>query len=206
VLVDSEPIAVRIDVEMLASLGIEITEQEVIERYVGRSPVVMDAMVEATVGPGLDPDWKAPWRRRFRQRYAAELMPVDGVLDALDRITVAVCVASGSSHESLRYKLGLTGLLERFGDGVFSAEDVARGKPEPDLFLYAAASIGVAPAACVVVEDSVYGVQAARAAGMRVLGYAGGGMTPAAVLADLGATVFCEMRELPGLIGTPSIR
>jgi beta-phosphoglucomutase-like phosphatase (HAD superfamily) len=108
-------------------------------------------------------------------------------------------VASSSSHARLRFTLGLTGLYERFAGRIFSVEDVSRGKPAPDLFLHAAAQMGAAPTRCVVVEDSRYGVQAARAAGMRVLAYASG-LTPVTALEGPDTVVFGDMRELPGLI------
>ena len=128
-------------------------------------------------------------------------MPVDGILEALDRIQAfcLTCVASSSDPDSLRHKLTLTGLLGRFNGSVFSAADVMNGKPAPDVFLYAADRMGVAPARCAVVEDSPYGVQAAHAAGMEAFGYAGG-VTNADALAGAGATVFDDMRELPRLL------
>jgi beta-phosphoglucomutase-like phosphatase (HAD superfamily) len=103
----------------------------------------------------------------------------------------------------MRHTLGLTGLYERFAGRIFSATEVAHGKPAPDLFLYAADRMGVPPAACVVVEDSRWGVQAARAANMRALAYAGG-VTAADLLSGPGTTVFREMRDLPGLIAAAS--
>jgi beta-phosphoglucomutase-like phosphatase (HAD superfamily) len=101
----------------------------------------------------------------------------------------------------MRFTLGLTGLYDRFEGRIFSASEVARGKPEPDLFLYAASQMGMNPDDCIVVEDSANGVRAARAAGMRVLAYAGG-VTPAEKLAGPGTTVFTDMRELPILLNT----
>jgi HAD superfamily hydrolase (TIGR01509 family) len=129
----------------------------------------------------------------------AELQPVDGVVEALDAITAPTCVASSGTHEKMRFTLGRTGLYERFAGRIFSAQDVARGKPAPDLFLHAAHTLGADPAACAVVEDSRYGVQAARAAGMRVLAY-GGGLTPRDQLAGPDTVVFDDMRELPRLL------
>ena len=110
-----------------------------------------------------------------------------------------MCVASSSGHESLRFKLELTGLYERFAGRIFSATEVANGKPAPDLFLHAARRMGVDPSACVVVEDSRYGVQAARAAEMDVLGYAGG-VTAAHVLEGPRTVVFEDMRILPQVL------
>jgi beta-phosphoglucomutase-like phosphatase (HAD superfamily) len=102
----------------------------------------------------------------------------------------------------MRYTLGLTGLHDRFAGRIFSVTEVARGKPEPDLFLHAAERMGVDPAACVVVEDSQYGVAAARAAGMLALGFAGG-LTPAEKLRGPGTLIFDNMRALPRLLAGP---
>ena len=122
------------------------------------------------------------------------------MIEALDAIAVPTCVASSGTHERIRFSLGLTGLLERFEDRIFSATDVERGKPAPDLFLHAARSLGVDPSRCAVVEDSPFGVAAARSAGMRAFGYAGG-LTAAERLEGPGTIVFEDMRELPGLLG-----
>lgn len=206
VLVDSEPIAVRIDVEMLAEVGLDVSEAEVIERFVGRSPEVILAATEKQLGARVPEGWFERGEERLREALAAELQPVPGIVQALEEITVPVCVASSSGHESLRFKLELTGLYERFAGRIFSAAEVANGKPAPDLFLHAAARMNAAPARCVVVEDSRYGVQAGRAAGMGVLAYAGG-LTPAVVLQGPGTVVFDDMRRLPQLLdGRPAPR
>ena len=199
VLVDSEPISVRHDVELLAELGVPMSEAEVIERFVGRSPEVMVAAIEDRLGHPLPEDWFDQARRRLRDAWAAELAPVDGIREALEQITGPVCVASSSGHDSLRYKLELTGLYERFAGRIFSAAEVTNGKPAPDLFLYAAERMDFPPADCVVVEDSRHGVAAARAAGMDVLAYAGG-VTRADALAGRRTIVFDDMRSLPQLI------
>jgi HAD superfamily hydrolase (TIGR01509 family) len=199
VLVDSEPIAIRIDVEMFAELGIEISEQEVIDRFVGRSPEVLAHAVEEHLGHPPPDGWEERGEQRLRRAFEAELQPVAGITDALERISLPACVASSSPPERLRFKLELTGLYERFAGRIFSAVEVANGKPAPDLFLHAAQQMGVDPTGCVVVEDSRYGVQAARAAGMDVLGYAGG-LTAADVLAGPRTIVFDDMRSLPGLL------
>jgi len=199
VLVDSERLAVRIDVEVLGKLGWVLTEAEVVERFVGRSDAAVAREIEAHLGRTLPGDWLTEFEHLYREAFAAELRPVPGVVEALDRITLPTCVASSGSHDKMRYTLGLTGLYARFAGRIFSATEVAHGKPAPDLFLHAAARMGVEPAACAVVEDSRFGVQAARAAGMRVLGYAGG-LTPAERLAGPGTVVFRDMRELPELL------
>ena len=202
VLVDSERLAVRIDVRVLGELGWILTEQEVIERFVGRSHEFMVAEIEAHLGRPLAADWEDPFQSLYRNAFAAELRPVDGIVEALDQITLRTCVASSGTHEKMRYTLGLTGLYDRFAGRIFSASEVPRGKPAPDLFLHAAKRMGVEPAACVVIEDSRYGVEAAHAAGMRALGYAGG-LTTAEHLRGPGTIVFNEMRELPRLLASP---
>lgn len=148
--------------------------------------------------------------QRFADLYLTactkELRPVDGVVDTLDRISIPSCVASSTNHETLRYVLGIVGLYERFAGRIFNVADVSRGKPAPDVFLHAAGKLGVAPVNCAVVEDSRAGVEAGRAAGMRVFAYAGG-LTPAGDLVGHNTTVFHQMRELPRLLeSSPKVK
>ena len=199
VLVDSERIAVRIDVEVLGELGWELTEADVIERFVGLSEADTVRQVEEHLGRELPEAWDVAFVPRYRAALEAELVPVDGVIEALDAISLPTCVASSALHERIRFSLGLTGLLERFDGRIFSATDVERGKPAPDLFLHAARSLGTDPSRCAVIEDSPFGVAAARAAGMRAFGYAGG-LTPGERLEGPATVVFEDMRELPGLL------
>jgi HAD superfamily hydrolase (TIGR01509 family) len=199
VLVDSEPIAIRVEAGILGRLGMPLSEAEIVERFVGRSPSVMRAAVAEHLGRPLTPDWDAEFHHLYAAAYEAELEPVAGIEDALDEITLATCVASSSEPDSLRHKLELTGLYDRFADRIFSASEVRHGKPAPDLFLLAAERMGVTPEACAVVEDSRFGVEAARAAGMDVFAYAGS-VTPAAVLEGERTTVFADMRRLPALL------
>jgi HAD superfamily hydrolase (TIGR01509 family) len=173
-----------------------------VERFVGRSDRDTRAAIEAHLGRKLSAGWEEQVEQLYRKAFADDLVPVEGVLDALDRITLPCCIASSGTHEHLRYTLGLTGLYERFAGRIFSAEDVARGKPAPDLFLQAAERMGAEPSACVVIEDSRSGVEAARAAGMRVLAFAGG-LTPAELLGGPNTIVFETMRELPELLDRP---
>lgn len=199
VLIDSERLAVKVDVQVLRELGWPLSEEEVIERFVGRSDRDTQAAIEAHLGRKLPAGWDKQFKPLYREAFVAQLAPVEGVLEALDRIALPSCIASGGTHEYLRYMLGLTGLYERFAGRIFSAEDVARGKPAPDLFLHAAERMGVPPASCVVIEDSRSGVEAARAAGMRVLAFAGG-VSPAELLDGPNTIVFEDMRELPRLL------
>ena len=199
VLVDSERLAIKLDAQIMSRLGWPISEAEIIERFVGISDADFRQAIESHLGRSLPDDWDADVEPLYRSAFAADLRPVDGIVEALDRIETPSCVASSGTHEKMRYTLGLTGLYDRFEGRIFSATGVARGKPEPDLFLYAAERMGVPPHACVVVEDSVNGVRAARAAGMKVLAY-GGGVTSAAKLEGPHTTVFGHMRHLPALL------
>jgi HAD superfamily hydrolase (TIGR01509 family) len=199
VLVDSERIAIRVEAEFLAELGWPLTEAEIIERFMGHTSEYMDQAIEFQLGSRLPRDWKDQFQRRYREAFAAELVPVDGVLEALDQLTIPACVASSGSHDKLRFTLGHTGLYERFEGRIFSGYEVANGKPAPDLFLHAAARMGADPARCAVVEDTLYGVLAARAAGMRAFGYAGGLSSPERLEGE-ATVVFEDMRKLPRLL------
>jgi HAD superfamily hydrolase (TIGR01509 family) len=199
VLVDSERLSVRVEAEYLAELGWPLTEAEIVERFMGQSDEYMDEAIEAQLGSRLPGDWKEQFHRRYREAFAAQLAPVDGVVEALDQITAPTCVASSGSHDKLRFTLGHTGLYERFEGRIFSGYEVANNKPAPDLFLHAATRMGAEPARTAVVEDTLYGVMAARAAGMRVFGYAGG-LSPPARLAGEATVVFHDMRDLPRLL------
>jgi HAD superfamily hydrolase (TIGR01509 family) len=199
VLVDSEPLSVRAHIALGAELGWPLTEAEIIDGFIGRSPLTNFATITDRVGPERAAQWREGFWQLHRAAVDDELVPVDGVRDVLETLDLASCVASGGSHETMRHTLGRTGLYPYFDGRIFSATEVAHGKPAPDLFLHAAAQMGVEPSACVVVEDSKYGVQAARAAGMRSFGY-GGGLTPAHWLEGPGTTVFDDMRDLPALL------
>jgi HAD superfamily hydrolase (TIGR01509 family) len=199
VLVDSERLAVRVEVAVLAELGWPLSQAEVIERFMGRSQAFMVQAILDRLGNRLPDGWQDRLDRRYRAAFEAELVPVDGIVEALDRIATPTCVASGGSHDKLRHTLGLTGLYDRFQGRIFSAAEVAQGKPAPDLFLHAAARLGAEPATCAVVEDSRYGVEAARAAGMRAFGYTGG-LTPPERLAGRRTVLFDDMRRLPALL------
>ena len=206
VLVDSERIAIRIDVEVIRRHGWNITEQEVIDLFVGRSDGFMRSEVARRTGRDLGPDWDNAFVNDYRAALARELQPVDGVvaaLDAIERLGLPTCVASSGSHDKMRFTLGLTDLWDRFDGRIFSASEVERGKPAPDLFLHAARQMDYAPDACCVIEDSAAGVEAAIAAGMRVFAYAGG-VTSRARLERPGVVVFDTMAELVGLIEASS--
>ncbi|MYV93858.1 HAD family hydrolase [Streptomyces sp. SID1034] len=199
VLVDSERIAARVQVALGAELGWPLTEDEVVDRFIGRSHAAIREQVAARLGEDTAATWSERFEQLHREAVDADLAPVEGLPEALDALTLPTCIASSGSHDKMRHTLGRTGLYERFAGRIFSATEVSHGKPAPDLFLHAARQMGVDPAACVVVEDSQPGVRAARAAGMRSFGYAGG-LTPAARLEGPDTEIFYDMRTLSTLI------
>jgi HAD superfamily hydrolase (TIGR01509 family) len=196
VLVDSEPISNRVLAGLLTEIGLPMTAEESVEAFMGRSWKNVEAYAAERRGEPLPEGFRGRYLDAMFAAFADELVPVPGVIAALDAIELPSCVASSGSHEKMRVTLGQTGLLDRFEGRIFSATEVEHGKPAPDLFLYAAERMGWEPADCAVVEDSPAGVEAALAAGMVVFGYAG--TTPAERLE--GARVFTDMAELPGLL------
>ena len=205
VLVDSEPIAVRVLLEGLGEIGHAMDEERAYERFLGRSLANMQAVLRAEFGSELPPDRLDRMRQRLFEVYRRELLPIDGVADMLDRLTTPRCVASSSQIERLQVSLEVTGLLSRFVPHLFSASMVAHGKPAPDLFLHVADRMAVAPAACLVIEDSAAGIEAAQRAGMRVFGFVGGSHARSAAYRAKLATltpdhIFDEISQLLALI------
>ncbi|WP_199698926.1 HAD family hydrolase [Oleomonas cavernae] len=202
VLVDSEGPANRCLGEAVTALGLPMDEAGSRAQFVGLSMTSVMARIEAMTGRPLPAGWLAALQAKTYACFRAELQAIPGVRAAIERILaagIATCVASSGSPDKMELTLGLTGLRPLFGDRLFSAVQVARGKPAPDLFLLAARRMGLAPEATVVVEDSVPGVTGAVAAGMRALGFARD--TDAALLAAAGAETFDDMGALPRLIG-----
>ncbi len=202
VLVDSEPIANRVMAEAVTALGWPLTTEDCIVRFKGHHFDTIIAAVEDRLGRPVPADWLPNVRAATDAAFERGLEPVPGVVAALDAVAAsgtATCVASQGPPEKMAVSLGVTGLRARFEGRIFSAYQVERGKPHPDLFLFAAEVMGVAPRACVVIEDSPLGVTAAKAAGMDVLGFAPEG--DGAELAAAGARLFRDMAELPGLLG-----
>jgi HAD superfamily hydrolase (TIGR01509 family) len=198
VLVDTEPAANVVLAELITEIGIPTTPEQSLATYMGRSWASCVEIVERELGRPAPDDFGERYRAGVRAAWERELRPVPGVVEALDAIELPSCVASSGEHERMRLTLGLTGLLPRFEGRLFSATEVEHGKPAPDLFLHAAARMGFEPATTVVVEDTVPGVQAGRAADMRVLAFAR--LVPAADLAAAGGEVFDDMRALPDLL------
>lgn len=198
VLVDTELVGNGVLAGLIAELGIPTTREQAIETYMGRSMAACLAMLEEQLGRPPPADFAARYRERTEAAWRRELTAVPGVVEALDAIELPACVASSGEHTRMELTLGLTGLLPRFEGRIFSATEVAHGKPAPDLFLHAATSMGFDPATTVVVEDTVPGVRAGRAAGMRVLAFAR--LVAADDLTAAGGEPFDDMRLLPALL------
>ncbi len=198
VLVDSDRISLRIQAERITALGLPTTYEDCVRDYLGLGMPATLRILAERLGRPLPDGWAEDLDAAVREAFRRELQPVAGIAAALDAIDLPICIASSGNQEKMRLTLGLTGLRDRFAGRIFSAEEVERGKPEPDLFLHAAERMGTAPRDCVVVEDSPFGAAAARAAGMRALGYAPEG--DGAALASEGAHVFRSMGELPALV------
>ncbi|MFF3404242.1 HAD family hydrolase [Streptomyces sp. NPDC002659] len=201
VLVDSEPISNTILAGYLTELGHPTSYEDSLRDYMGAAVHRIHDIVMERTGQKLPADFDDTLHARVFAAFERELVAVDGVTEVLEKLvadSVPYCVASSGSHERIRVGHRKTGLDRWFEDGtLFSAQDVGRGKPAPDLFLHAAERMGVAPERCVVVEDSRLGVAAARAAGMDVYGFTA--MTAAETLAGAKG-YFGEMAELPALL------
>jgi HAD superfamily hydrolase (TIGR01509 family) len=197
VVVDSELLANAVLAELLTELGHPTTVDDSLRDYLGGTIAGVREAVLADAGRALPPDFEASYHERLFAAYAGRLRPVEGVRAVLDSLETPYCLASSGTLERIVLSLTVTEMHGYFAGRVFSAEQVARGKPAPDLFLHAASSMSVPPARCVVIEDSANGVQAARAAGMKVLGYSA--LTPVGRLGGADAT-FSAMHELPALL------
>jgi HAD superfamily hydrolase (TIGR01509 family) len=203
VLVDSEPISCGVLARLLSESGLPTTLAEARRDYQGLLLGDVLARAEQRLGRRLPEGWLERFERERDVEFAHSLAPVAGARQAVSRIAsagIAVCVASQGKLSKTRRSLELTGLDGLFAPRArFSAHQVAEGKPSPDLFLHAAAAMGVRPEGCVVVEDTTIGVAAARAAGMRVLGYSADG--DARALRASGAEILHSLPELPPRLG-----
>ena len=205
VLVDSEVIACRAHSEMLTRHGYPITSDQVLDRFLGVSDREARQTIETELGRPLPDDFEAQMKQAALRRYADELKSIPYVGEAIAAIDLKKCVASSGTPDKIRHGLTCAGLYDILAPHIFSATQVERGKPAPDLFLFAAERMQVAPQRCVVIEDSIAGITGARAAGMTVFGFHGGSHCQPGYgdrLRAAGAAVtFDDMRQLPGLIG-----
>jgi D-ribulokinase len=205
VLVDSEVIALAVTRRRLGEAGLHLSDEETRERFLGLRLDSVVRRVETELGAPLPKEFPGDLSREILETFARELKGVEGVRQAVGDLQARVCVASSSAPEKLSFALRVTGYETLFAPNIFSAAEVAQGKPSPDLFLFAARAMGAAPKDCLVIEDSVAGVAAARAAGMRVFGFVGAshfsrldeGVDLTAAGAEL---IFDDMARLPALV------
>jgi HAD superfamily hydrolase (TIGR01509 family) len=200
VLVDTEQISNTVLAGLLTQAGLPTTFEDCMRDYRGRSMAAVLQLASERHGTALPGELADRYYAEVKGVFARELQPVPGVVAALDRIALPSCVASSGPHHKMAVTLRHTGLWERFEGRIFSASEVRQGKPAPDLFLHAARRMGFDPAATAVVEDSVPGIEAARAAGMRALAFAR--HTDAELLAAAGGEPFDDMAQLPQLLAT----
>ncbi|WP_019906509.1 HAD family hydrolase [Methylobacterium sp. 77] len=205
VLVDSEPLSLGTLTAGLNRIGVAIDVDTVRERFAGTSMTSIMGHIARDYGIVAPEGFVEAVKAETLRAFDRDLHAMEGIIPAVEALALPSCVASSSDPTRLAHSLGLTGLLPLFEGRIFSATMVSRGKPAPDLFLFAAAEMGFAPGRCLVVEDSVPGVTAARAAGMRVLGFVGGGHwrhdpTGSDLIAAGAERVYAHHRELAALI------
>jgi HAD superfamily hydrolase (TIGR01509 family) len=199
VVVDSERISHDVFGAFIRALGLTLSDAEMHANFLGRRLIECLAIVEGLTGRSVPPGALERYLAERDRVLREQVVPIPGVRAVLEALTIPYCLASSGGHDKMAITLGATNLLPFFEGRIFSANDVARGKPAPDIFLLAAERMGVAPPRSVVIEDSVNGVLAGCAAGMTVLGFAG--LTPVAKLVEAGAAAtFDDMRELPQLL------
>ncbi|TNM61479.1 HAD family hydrolase [Aliirhizobium smilacinae] len=174
VLVDSEPLSVRVLVEALNRHGIDMAEEEAYQRFLGRSLATMRQVMDEEYGFHTGPEFLETLRIDLYDLFKTDLKPIPGIAETLDALNLPRCVASSSQPERIRLSLSIAGLIDKLEPHIFSASMVKNGKPAPDLFLYAADQMGIAPSNCIVIEDSPAGIEAAQRAGMTVFAFTGG--------------------------------
>jgi HAD superfamily hydrolase (TIGR01509 family) len=206
-LIDSEHIACELGARLLTEAGYKISTEDYIRRFCGQGKSHIFKSVKDDCGVDYREHMQAIDKKALqREAFRANLKIIDGIHEVLEQIDLPMAIASGSDYDRLEYTLQLTGLYDRFKNSLYSSSLVAKGKPSPDIFLYAAEQLGVDPRDCLVVEDSINGVRAGKAANMTVFGFTGGShvlnkQAHRSELLALGADlVFDDMRELPRLI------
>jgi HAD superfamily hydrolase (TIGR01509 family) len=205
VLVDSEPISFAVLRETVARAGVELEESLAYRQFLGKSMSSITRMIAEEFHITLSDEHIESMRTELFARFQAELQPIPGIAEILPHLGLPHCVASSSQPERIRLSLTKTGLLGFFEPNIFSATMVKRGKPEPDLFLHAAKTMGFAPSDCIVIEDSPAGIQAAHSAGMKVFAFTGGSHAGLSNLPEIvrglqPTLIFDDMRTLPTLI------
>ena len=210
VLVDSEPIISQAHADALTQCGYAVAAQDINDRFCGMTdPEILD-VIEREWGRALPASYAERVALIIEENFLQSLTAIEGVAEALVWLPLPACVASSSTLQQIRRKLELTALLSRFGENLFSATMVTRGKPAPDLFLHAAQRLATPPDRCLVIEDSPAGIDAALAADMTAIGFSGGshcGPEHGARLWARGAVlVIADMHELAPAIAQTRVR
>ena len=171
VLVDSEPIGNQVLVDMANGYGADIDLDYAFKHFKGGSIYTCRDKIQALVNQPLSQDFIAEYRRRSYNAFKEQIQPVEGVKEVIESLSIPFCVASSGPTEKIHLNLELTGLLPYFEDNIFSCYTIEKWKPEPDVFIWAAKTMGFKPEDCVVIEDSLTGIQAAKAGGFDVFGF-----------------------------------
>jgi HAD superfamily hydrolase (TIGR01509 family) len=200
VLVDSENIGKAVLALAATREGAAIDAEEALHLFRGLSMAECVAEIERRSGRRVGENFVADVRQAMATAFEGNLQAVEGIHAALAAITSPICIASNGTMAKMTHMLELTGLFDHFQGRIFSAYDVGVWKPDPGLFLHAARTFGAAPSRCVVVEDSLSGIRAANAAGMRVLGYTAGDAHAISELGTECSELFHGMGELPALL------
>jgi HAD superfamily hydrolase (TIGR01509 family) len=199
VLVDSEPIANRVLAEQLTAIGLSMSVEEAMAQFVGRTRTGCLDLATQLRGRPLPDGFGQSWDAALFDALAREVRAVAGISELLERVDLPYCVASNGTAERMRLSLKAAGLLPLFEGRMFSATEVARPKPAPDLFLHAARAMNASPSECVVIEDTATGVEAGVAAAMTVLAYARDPIQ-GAKLKELGGIPFDAMSRVFDLL------
>jgi HAD superfamily hydrolase (TIGR01509 family) len=213
VLVDSEPITNAVLRDMLGELGWKLTQAECMRIFIGKALKDERALIEAHTGQPLTEAWLVRFRERRNESLVREVQPIAGAVQAVaslhEQLAGRIACASGADRFKVELQLEKCGLMPYFRGRVFSGHELPRSKPAPDVYLAAAAALGVAPQRCAVVEDTVTGVAAGVAAGATVFGYSppeAGHSAPGALREAGAVDIFTDLARLPQLLGLSALR
>ncbi|WP_068310923.1 HAD family hydrolase [Polycladidibacter hongkongensis] len=204
VLVDTETVANKVLSQQLVQIGLHMSPLECHHAFTGKTMERCLREVEALSGQKLPEDWADMVRAADIEEFRKGVPAIPGLRDVISHLQyegIPYCVGSSGRYEKMHVTLGSSGLLPLFKDVLFSAQDCKDGKPAPDIFLYAAKGMNTEPKDAVVIEDSIPGIEAGLAAGMRVFGYCGDPLAEPEKVKAMGATPFEHMSELPALLG-----
>jgi len=199
VLVDSEAISAKVFQQMMAELGCNLDFETILEQITGTSIKENLKFISENIDGELPAGFETEFRKRTYNAFKTDIKPIKGIHDILKKIKVPVGVASSGPVEKIKLNLTTTNLIQYFGENIFSSFEIQSWKPDPEIYLHASKMMGFKPGECAVIEDSLPGIQAAKAGGFDIFGYATGRNKDA--FEELGAKVFFEMDELYQLLG-----